>query len=191
MKTIGITGGIGSGKSVVSRLLETMNIPVYNTDKEAKRITSTSRIIKEKLIQKFGQELYNDNELNKKKLASLIFNNPINLNYVNSVIHPEVFEDFSFWKKTIFGKAFVGIESAILFESGLNKMTDIDILVSAPLELRIERVILRDNLNKEEILNRIRNQMSEEEQKYLADYIVFNDNVQALIPQINTFINQL
>ena len=191
MKIIGITGGIGSGKSVVSRLLETMNIPVYDTDKEAKRITSSSPVIKEKLIQKFGKELYDNEELNKKKLASLIFYNSMNLNFVNSVIHPEVFNDFIFWKRNFFGKAFAGIESAILFESGLNKITDLNVLVTAPLELRIERVKLRDNLNKEEILNRIKNQMSEEEQEYLTDYIIYNDNIQALIPQVNTLINQL
>jgi dephospho-CoA kinase len=191
MKVIGITGGIGSGKSVVSQLLEVWEIPVYNSDREAKRITGSSGVIREKLSAKFGPGLYRSGALNKEMLASLIFNNPDYLAFVNSVIHPEVFRDFFEWKEKQPGKAFVGIESAILFESHFDKSVDISIAISAPLETKIRRVQQREKINRESVLNRISNQMSEEERNHLANYVIVNDDVEGLIPQIENLFEAL
>jgi dephospho-CoA kinase len=191
MKIIGLTGGIGSGKSVVAKLFETMGIPVYDTDKEAKRITSTSLLIRECLSKKFGQELYQDGQLNKSLLASLIFENKENLNYVNAIVHPEVQKDFVCWKEQYKNSRCIAIESAILFESGFDKITDVSINVSAPLEKRIERIQMRDQINRKDILNRIENQMSEDERIRKADYTIMNDDCQALLPQVKKTLKQI
>jgi len=191
MKTIGLTGGIGSGKSVVSKLLETMGIPVYDSDKEAKRITSNSLVIQELLSKRFGSKLYPDGELNKSLLASLIFSNEENLKFVNAIIHPEVQKDFINWKKLHSNYSFVVVESAILFESGFDKIVDITINVSAPLEKRIKRVQKRDLSNRESILNRMNNQMSEEERIQKSNHTIINDDCQALLPQAEYLLKQL
>lgn len=191
MMILGITGGIGSGKSVVSKLLETMGIPIYNSDKEAKKVTANSPLIREKLIRKFGSYLYKGEILDKVAFASLIFNDSSALDYANSVIHPEVLKDFLEWKDFLSHKKIVGIESAILFESRLNQVTDINITILAPEELRIERVIKRDKISKELIEERIKNQLSDEERALLTDYIIYNDNTHALIPQIEKIFSKL
>ncbi|MDL2223839.1 dephospho-CoA kinase [Bacteroidales bacterium OttesenSCG-928-M06] len=191
MKIIGITGGIGSGKSVISKLMEIKGIPVYNSDIEAKRVTDSSSVIKQKLIDKFGASLYKEEHLDREALASIVFNQPESLSYLNSIIHPEVFKDFSRWQKTFSTKKMVAIESAILFESGLNKLTNLNIAVSAPEALRIKRVMQRENSEERNILNRIKNQMPEKERNSLADYIIFNDNRKALIPQIENILSKL
>ncbi|GHT76383.1 dephospho-CoA kinase [Bacteroidia bacterium] len=189
MKVLGITGGIGSGKSVVSKILEINEIPVYNTDMEAKRLTETSPVIRQKLSERFGTILSINNRLDKKQLALLIFNNLEALAFVNSVIHPEVYRDFTEWKEKMPDKAWVGIESAILFETGFNRYTDFNLLITAPLELRIQRTQKRDGLTKDEILKRIQNQWPEEEKQSLVDFIVWNDERQAVLPQIENLFN--
>lgn len=190
-KVIGITGGIGSGKSVVSHLLEMMGIPVYDSDKEAKRITANSPKIKEKLINRFGTSLYKDNVLDKKCLASILFTDPSALTFVNTLIHPEVFKDFNRWKTRFKDKTFVGIESAILLESKAQSFIDICITVSAPETIRIEQAAIRDKVKEEAIVQRMNNQLSEEERNKRADYIIFNDNIQAMIPQIEKLLTHL
>ena len=191
MKTIGLTGGIGSGKSVVAKLLGTMGIPVYDSDKEAKRITSNSLTIRDCLSKRFGAELYPEGILNKPLLASLIFDNKENLYFVNTIIHPEVQKDFMQWKEQYKNIPFIAMESAILFESGFDKMADITINVSAPLEKRIEQVQKRDLSNRESVLNRMNNQMSEEERINKSGYTIINDGYQALLPQIEYLLRQL
>ncbi|GAP72293.1 dephospho-CoA kinase [Candidatus Symbiothrix dinenymphae] len=185
MTTIGITGGIGSGKSIVSKLLDINGIPVYDSDREAKRLTANSPAIREKLTARFGTGLYSDGQLDKTRLASLIFNDKTALEYVNSVIHPEVARDFSEWKKQheATNRA-VALESAILFESGFAQLTDVTVTVSAPLQTKIERVKRRDNLSEQAITERISNQMTDEVRAQLADYALVNDDRQALIPQV-------
>jgi dephospho-CoA kinase len=188
MKVLGITGGIGSGKSVVAKLLEVMEIPVYNTDIAAKKLSDFSPTIREKLSGRFGAALYREGILDRKMLASLIFNHPEQLAFVNSVIHPAVEQDFLEWKESRQDRKMVGIESAILFESGLNQAVDFSINVSAPLETRIRRIEKRDHLSRESILNRIHNQLPEEERNRLANYTIINDDRQALIPQIENML---
>ena len=192
MKIIGITGGIGSGKSIVSRLLEINGIPVYNTDIAAKRIHNVSQTVREKLAGRFGQELYEPyGVLNRTMLGSLIFNQPENLAFVNSVVHPAVRADFFEWKTEREGRKWVGIESALLFESGLNRLVDISIHVTAPLEIRIRRVQKRENWDREAVLSRAQHQMTDEERNALADYTFVNDDQQALLPQVENWIKMV
>ena len=191
MKAIGLTGGIGSGKSTVSRLLELIGIPVYITDTESKRITESSPVIREKLTAKFGMDLYSEGKLNKSLLASLIFENEENRLFVNSVIHPEVRSDFALWKERHIKSPLLVIESAILFETGLYKTIDISVTVSAPEELRIRRVEHRDGLLRESIISRIKSQFTEEEKIRRSDYVIYNDDKHALIPQVENVVKTL
>lgn len=191
MKIAGLTGGIGSGKSTVSRLLEIMGIPVYAADAESKKLVGASPHIREQLSAKFGSQLYRDGKLDRAMLASLIFGNEENLQFANSVIHPAVFEDFRHWTAQQNNVSFTVIESAILFDSGFNTAVDITVTVSAPLEVRIRRVEQRDRTCRETVLARINSQISEEERNRLSDYIIFNDNVHALLPQVENLVNAL
>ena len=189
MNITGITGGIGSGKSIVSKLLGIRGIPVYNTDIAAKRIYDSSATVREALSDRFGPELYQpDGLLNRPLLASLIFNHPENLAFVHSIIHPAVENNFLEWKTGLEGKTQAGVESALLFESGLKRWVDNSINVSAPLEIRIRRVQKRDNWDRETVLSRIRHQMTDEEREMLADYTFVNDDRQALLPQVENWI---
>ncbi|GHU62405.1 dephospho-CoA kinase [Bacteroidia bacterium] len=189
MKIAGITGGIGSGKSTVSALMEMMGVPVYNADTESKKLTDTSPEIRKKLTERFGAALFSDGKLNKALLASLIFNHAENLQYVNSVIHPVVRTDFSNWMERHRRHKLVSIETAILFESGFDSTVDIKVNVSAPLDIRIQRIKARDKQPIETILSRIKSQISDEEKNKLVDYIIYNDGKAALIPQVEQFIS--
>lgn len=190
MIKIGITGGIGSGKSVVASLLELSGIPVYIADKESKRLTGTSPAIRKKLTDLLGADLYTEKGLDKKLLASHIFSNPATLKQVNGIIHPEVNRDFTAWTEAQ-DTPFCAIESAILFESGFDRAVDISLMVYAPMELRITRALQRDAATRSELINRIKTQMPDEIKKEHADYVIYNDDRQALIPQIETFITYL
>ena len=191
MKIIGLTGGIGSGKSTVSRILEIMGIPVYIADRESKRLTDSSPFIREKLTEKFGNDLYREGKLNKTLLASLIFENESNLRDVHSIIHPAVQSDFDRWKKQYAGFSCVAIEAAILFESGFAALTDVTVTVSAPERLRIRRIEKREGWSRETIASRVQNQIPEDERNRRADYVIYNDNRQALIPQIENLLKEL
>ncbi len=190
MIKIGITGGIGSGKSVIASLLNLYGIPVYVADTESKILTETSPAIKEKLTALFGDDLYTDKGLNKKLLASHIFTNPEYLQQVNAIIHPEVNNHFSAWTKAQ-ASPICAIESAILFESGFNKVVDKSLMVYAPREIRIERAVLRDNTAREEIIRRIENQLPDETKRDRSDYVIYNDDKQALLPQVEKFLASL
>jgi len=191
MKVIGLTGGIGSGKSVVSRLLNAMGIPVYIADTESKRLTESSPIIREKLTQKFGTDLYAEGKLNKALLASLIFENEDNRNYVNSVIHPEVLTDFEKWKIQQISFPLVAIEAAILFESGFADSVDVRVTVAAPEDLRIRRVESREGWSHASVIARMKSQLPEEEKIRRSDYVIYNDDKQALIPQTEKVLEQI
>ena len=191
MIIIGLTGGIGSGKSTISRLLSVMGIPVYIADTESKRLTETSPVIREKLTEKFGIDLYAEGKLNKALLASLIFGNDDNRRYVNSVIHPEVKNDFDRWKAQQSQSPVLVIETAILFESGFSNSVDVSVTVTAPEELRIRRVELRDGWSRESIVSRIQSQLPEEEKISLSDYVIYNDDKQALIPRIEKLLGEI
>lgn len=191
MIKIGITGGIGSGKSIVASLLNLHGIPVYLADTESKILTATSPVIRGKLIALLGKELYTEEGLlNKKLLASYIFSNPEYLKEVNAIIHPEVKRHFTEWAERQLSE-FCAIESAILFESGFNQTVDKSLMVYAPLELRIGRAMQRDNVSREEIISRINNQLPDETKKERSDYVIHNDDIQALLPQVGRFLATL
>jgi dephospho-CoA kinase len=187
---IGITGGIGSGKSVASRLFELMGVPVYISDKESKRLTVFDPFIRKKLMALFGEEVYKNGELNKPLLASFLFENPHKTKTINNIIHPRVREDFQRWVAEHSGYPTLAIESAILIESGFTQEVDVILLVYAPEELRLERVMKRDFSSRELIVKRIRSQMCDEEKMKLADYIIINDDKTPLIPQVESILTK-
>lgn len=191
MIRIGITGGIGSGKSVVCDIFRLHNIAVYDADKESKHIVNTSKTIRNKLINHFGKAIYTDNELNRKLFGELIFNNEDNLKIANSIIHPEVANSFIGWCHHHSSSSVVAIESAILIEAGFKKYIDKLITVYAPEELRINRVVNRDKTSVENIKARINSQISEEEKIQFSDYLIINDNSNSLILQVSEIIDDL
>ncbi|MCD7936622.1 MAG: dephospho-CoA kinase [Tannerellaceae bacterium] len=190
MIKIGLTGGIGSGKSVVAKLFQIIGIPVYIADRESKKLTESSPLIKNQLTRLLGDKLYQGGKLNKPLLAQYIFNNSNYLAAVNRIIHPVVLEDFLIWAKEQTTHIVV-IESAILFESGFNQKTDKSLMVYAPEEIRINRVSERDHLSREEVKSRIQNQLPDKKKCELADFIITNSGKEALIPQIETFLTTL
>lgn len=191
MIKIGITGGIGSGKSVVCDILRLYNIAVYDADKESKHLVNTSKTMRNKLINQFGKAIFTDNELNRKLFGELIFNNEDNLKIANSIIHPEVANSFIEWCQHRSNSSIVAIESAILIEAGFKKYIDKLITVYAPEELRINRVVNRDKTSVENIKARINSQISEEEKIQFSEYIIINDNSNSLIMQVSEIIEDL
>lgn len=188
---IGITGGIGSGKSVVSKLLQLMGVPVYIADVESKRLTETDPDIRAALISLLGDEVYQDGKLNRPLLASYIFGNKDNLTMVNGIIHPRVKDDFRRWAQSHSSYPIVGIEAAILIEAGFTEDVDQVVLVYAPQEIRLRRAVSRDACAAEQIQQRMRNQMPDEDKMAFAHHIIYNDDKQALIPQLGSLIKTL
>lgn len=190
MIKIGITGGIGSGKSVISRILRLLNYPVYDSDFWAKELMNNNPNIQQALTKRFGHETYQNNTLNRPFLAKQIFNNEDARLFVNSIVHPIVSQHFLDWAENQNTKL-VFIESAILFSSGLDKIIDTTIFVDAPQQIRLQRAKLRDNSTDTAILARINSQSQEElYAKKRSKYIINNDN-QLLIPQITSIIKEL
>ena len=188
---IGITGGIGSGKSVVSKLLQLMGVPVYIADVESKRLTETDPDIRAALISLLGDEVYQDGKLNRPLLASYIFGNKDNLTMVNGIIHPRIKDDFRRWAQSHSSYPIVGIEAAILIEAGFTEDVDQVVLVYAPQEIRLRRAVSRDACAAEQIQQRMRNQMPDEDKIVFAHHIIYNDEKQALIPQLGALIKTL
>lgn len=191
MICLAITGGIGSGKSYVSAMLEQRGIPVYNADNEAKRLTASDLGIRNGLIALLGEGVYADGELNKPLLASYLFSSPENAARVNAIIHPRVKEDFKRWLGEQTEKEIAAFESAILYEAGFEDTVDAVLMVFAPRELRLERVMKRDSATREQIEARMAAQMSEEEKCRMADFVVCNDGTLSLDEQLTSVINQL
>jgi len=191
MTVVGLTGGIGSGKSTISRLFNVLKIPVYIADEESKRLTESSPVIREKLTEKFGQDLYAGEKLNRALLASLIFGSEANRLYVNSAIHPEVKRDFEQWKAQQSQSPIAVIEAAILLESGFSDAVDYIVTVTAPEDLRIRRVELREGWSHESIISRIQSQLPEEERIRRSDYVICNDDQMALIPQVEKLLKKI
>ncbi|MPM45719.1 Dephospho-CoA kinase [bioreactor metagenome] len=188
MIKLGVTGGIGSGKSVVCDVLRLHNIPVYDADLEAKNLNDTSPVIRKKLTESFGQDLYRNNRLDREKLAHLIFNNEENLRTANSIIHPELAKHFMEWAKQREQHPVVALDAAVLFEAGFQSVLDKTIIVLAPLEVRIERAVKRGNLTKEQITARANSQMSDKEKAELADFIIQNDGQHSLLEQVDKIL---
>ena len=190
MLRIGITGGIGSGKSIVARIVESLNFPVFYSDKVAKELIATDAEIKNGLIQLFGQNLFSNGTLNRAKLAEHIFTDEAAKLKVNALIHPKVrtaFEEFVQQQQN----SIVFNEAAIIFETESAHLYDKVILVTAPKEVRIERVQERDKISRNKVLERMENQWTDEKKIPLADFQIINDNQQSLIEQVNAILQDL
>ncbi len=183
-KKVGITGGIGTGKSFVSKIFRTLGIAFYDADQAAKSIMSTNKELKSALINSFGKQTYfEDGSLNRAWLSSQVFNNDEQLKLLNSIVHPIVIKAGIDWANKQTGHYSLK-EAALLFESNSYKELDSIIVVTAPLEVRIDRVIKRDGIIREDVLRRIDKQMSEEEKIKMADFVIVNDGTTPLLPQI-------
>jgi dephospho-CoA kinase len=189
-KIIGLTGGIGSGKTTVANYFEHQNIPVYVADDEARKITNSKKVLK-KIVAVFGDEVLEHNVLNRKKMGEIVFNDKDKLNQLNAIIHPEVKKHFKKWLKSKIDYKYVIKESAILFESMTNLDCDLIILVTAPLELRIERTMKRDNCDRESVLQRIKNQISEDEKAQKSDFIINNINLNDTFNQVDILLKKI
>ena len=183
MVRIGLTGGIGSGKTTVAKVFEVLGIPVYYADDTAKKIVNTNEELRKKIIANFGEESFSSNQLNRKYIAGIVFNNEEKLKLLNSFIHPVTIADAEDWMKKQ-TTPYTIKEAAILFESGAHAGLDYVIGVSSPLALRIKRVMERDNATEEEIQKRIARQMDEEEKLNRCDFIILNDEKHPIIPQV-------
>ena len=190
MKKIGITGGIGAGKSMVGHVLEAMHFPVYYSDQESKKLVDSHPQIREDLQKLLGNEIYLDNTLNRVFLAEKIFKDAEIREKVNAIIHPHVRLGFEKWATAQQSKL-VFNEAAILFETGAYKIMDATILVTAPLEVKIQRVQSRDRITTEQVLDRMSNQWTDEQKIPLTDFILVNDEVQPLVSQIEAVIEKL
>lgn len=190
MKRIGLTGGIGSGKSFIANILEHMGFPVYYSDLRSKELTKSNPTIRTGLISLFGEDVFLDGELNTQLVATKIFQNEGYRQKVNELIHPVVRKDFEDWVKNQ-NSDLVFNEAAILFETGAYKNFDATILVCAPVELKIQRVMKRENCSREDVLARMNKQWSDEEKMKLADFVIENDEVSPILKQIENILIQL
>jgi len=185
MKKIGITGGIGSGKSTVCEIFRLLGVPVFHADIEAKILQNNNIDVRDRIVKIFGNEVYNpDGILDRKKMAGIIFTNQKLLTALNEIIHPAVRNCFQKWCENYHSVPYVLYEAAILFESGYATDFDRNILVIADEMLRIERVIKRDHTTEEIVRQRIANQMSDIEKAKIADYFIENNSKSLIVPQI-------
>lgn len=183
MVRVGLTGGIGSGKSTVAHVFEILGIPVYYADREAKRLMNEDPEIRQQLITHFGEEAYADNVLDRRFIAEIVFKDKEKLQLLNSLVHPVTIaraEEWMLKHKT----PYVIKEAALIFESGSQENLDYVIGVSAPLNLRIQRTMKRDGVSREEVLNRMQNQIQESIKMRLCDFVVRNDEQHLVLPQV-------
>lgn len=190
MIRVGITGGIGSGKSTVAKVFEVLGIPVFYADARAKILMNEDETLKRKIKENFGEEMYVYGKLDKKHLSSIIFNDPKKLALLNSLVHPATIKDAEDWmlQQTT---PYAVKEAALIFESGSQEHLDYVIGVYAPVTMRIQRVIKRDNVTVEEIKARMTKQIDEEIKMKLCDFVIINDDQQLLIPQVLKIHEQL
>jgi dephospho-CoA kinase len=191
MLKIGLTGGIGSGKTTVAKVLEVLGVPVYYADEAAKELMHSNELLKQQLILRFGKETYfEDGQLNRKHLSSIVFNNKEKLELLNSLVHPATIADAKEW----FSKQqspYVVKEAALLFESGTSEGLDYIIGVTAPAALRIKRVMDRDGVTADEVKRRMANQVDETLKMKLCDFVLHNNEQELLLPQVLALHNEL
>jgi len=184
MLKVGVTGGIGSGKTMVCEVFSVLGIPVFNADQEAKNIINSDKEIQLKLKELFGNDIYTDHGIDSKKLAQIIFNNREAILNVNSIVHPKVRAFFKNWYLQYDHMPYVIQEAAILFESDAYKQLDFTINVHASEETRLKRVMVRDHVSKEKVLERMKNQVNDDVRMKLADFTINNENDTMVLPQI-------
>lgn len=191
MKKVALTGNIGSGKTTIARIFSTLGTAVYNADKEAHKLFLRKDVKKEVALI-FGNAVFKDNEVDRKALGAIVFGDEKALGKLNSIIHPLVLDDFKLWAKHLCtSKNYVLFESAIIYEAQLTDLFDAIILVRAPKELRVQRIMLRDKLPHKKIMARIDNQIPEEHLSTQDNYQIINDGRKMLIPQVITLDKKL
>lgn len=190
MLKVGLTGGIGSGKSTVAAIFEVLGVPVYYADQAAKRLMHENAELKNKIIDQFGMEAYRDGELNRDYLAAKVFSDPQQLALLNSFVHPLTIADAASWMNRQHSPYTIK-EAALIFESGANASLDYVIGVSSPETLRIKRVMERDNISAEQVMARLHKQMNEADKMNKCDFLLFNDEQQLLVPQVIKLHEQL
>jgi dephospho-CoA kinase len=191
MLRIGLTGNIGSGKTVVSGVFSTLGIPVFHADEESKKFLDDP-LVKNEILKHFGYGiLSNDQEINRRSLASIVFTDGQALKLLNSILHPRVMRDFHNWADQHQNKAYVIQEAAIIFESGFSSEYDYMIHVSCPKEIAIDRVIKRDKIDGHSVLRRMQFQLDDEEKSRLSDFVIRNDGSEMVIPQVLSIHQQL
>jgi dephospho-CoA kinase len=189
---IGLTGGIGSGKTTVANFFSAFkNVAIYIADVEAKNLMNSSEIIKEKLLQEFGENSFVDQKLNRKFISKIVFNNSEKLAVLNAIVHPEVKKHFKSFMENNIDKTYIIYENAILFESKSNLVCDYIISVYADVNIRIKRVTVRDTSTKEEVFNRMQNQWSDDKKMLQSNYIISNTNLDETKNQVNSIHNIL
>jgi dephospho-CoA kinase len=182
---IGITGGIGSGKTTVCKIFETLEIPVYYADERAKWLMANDPELKQAIKDTFGTNTYDaDGNLDRQHLASIVFNDPDKLQQLNALVHPAVARDSEAWNEQQSGEPYTLREAALIYEAGIDQQLDYVIVVTAPVETRIQRVVQRDQTTREAVESRMNKQMPEKEKVKRADFVIYNDGERALIPQV-------
>jgi dephospho-CoA kinase len=184
MRIIGITGGIGSGKTTVCGIFAELGVPIYYADDRAKAVMVEDAELMASIIEAFGKEAYTDGKLNRPFLAQQVFTSEERLAKLNSLVHPAVARDFMKWVAAHSQAPYIIKEAAILFESGAYKAVQETVLVTAPEQMRIQRVVQRDAVSESEVRQRMSNQWSEGRKEEMADHIIVNDGHQLLIPQV-------
>jgi dephospho-CoA kinase len=184
MLKVGITGGIGSGKTIVSRVFSVLGVPVYNADLSARKIMNADKNVKEKLAGSFGDNILKDGIPDRQALAQIVFNDPDALRRINEIIHPAVKSDFIYWVERHRHVPYIVKEAAILFESGAYTELDTVILVTAPEEIRIKRIMKRDGDSVANIRKRMANQWTDETKALKSGFIIENDNTSSVLPVI-------
>lgn len=191
MICVGLTGGIGSGKSYISQVFKALGVQVYDADSRARYISDSNPEIKSSIVSLLGQNAYLNGLMNRNFVAGMVFDNPELLEKLNEIIHPAVEADFLSWCKSHQDQAYLIKEAAILFETGGYKKLASTILVVAPKEIRIDRVKKRDSIDRESVVKRIENQWSDHQKEALADFIIQNDGKKLVLPQIIKIHNTL
>lgn len=191
MIKVGVTGGIGSGKSIVCEIFARLGVRIYNADERAKALINNDVRIRQKLIEKFGPEVYKNDQLNRPVLANIIFSDKAAIEFVNSIVHPAVADDFDAWCATLGQESYVIEEAALLFESGAYKRMDKMITVFALSDIRLKRVMLRDKVSEEQVLTRMNNQLSDEEKIKLSDFVIDNNEKISILTQVLRLHNLL
>ena len=188
---IGITGGIGSGKSTFSDLLIKKGYSVYNTDAKARELQNTDAVIREKIITLFGNDSYDSLGLNRPFIAQIVFNDSSKLKQLNEIVHPAVKLDFIKWAKQFDLNQNIFLECAILFEGGFHKLVDKSVLITASELVRIQRVMKRDKVTELQVRARMKNQMSEDDKKKLADFVIYSDDEKPMSKKLDEFLLKL
>lgn len=191
MYRVGVTGGIGSGKTLVCSVLQKLGAAVYHADDKARSLMNSDAGLKSGITALFGKEAYRDECLDRAYLADLVFRNSELLGQLNKLVHPVVRQDFDRWVQKQSGSHYVVEEAAILFESGASREMDLSVLVSAPEEVRIKRVMERDGVSREKVIMRMKNQMEESEKMKLAGHLIYNDGEKMLLPQVVELHNKV